>query len=131
MRSFAKSVLVVLALSLLGAVGCQRLNEERDLRVTAGDVKLVSIDGPRSEQKVKVEVTSSAPVDVYVVLCSEPGAEDKLLENRRPDPSQVLASQQQVETASLDATVPAKNKFCIVFKGAKKAADVKLKVTGR
>jgi len=131
MRFFTRSILGLLALALLMAVGCQQhLNEQRDIHVTPGTVKLVSIDGPSRQQKINVEVTSSAPVDVYIVLSSGQEAEDKMLDGKRLDPSNVLASKDQVENATLDATVPAKNRFCVVVKNAKKAADVKLKITG-
>jgi len=132
MRSFTQSVFGLLALSLLVAVGCQRLNVEKDIHVSPGEVQDVIIDAPRSEQKIKVDVTSTAPIDVYVILSSDQQVvKDKLLGNRSPDPSKLLANQQKAENASLDATIPAKNEFRILLAGAKKPADVKVKVTSR
>jgi hypothetical protein len=64
---------LALALSLTGFVllvpGCQRLNVDKTVPLTAGAVEVPAIvDAPRGEQKVRVSVTSAVPVNVDVVL---------------------------------------------------------------
>jgi hypothetical protein len=119
---------------LLGlAAGCQRLDVDRTINLEPGEVRDIIIGAPRSQQNVKVDVSASgAPVDVYVVLEAErAGVEDSLTLSKRPDTAKLLASQQKVTTATLEATVPAKNDFAILLAGAAKPAEVKVKVTGR
>jgi hypothetical protein len=132
MRAFSKP-LPGLALVLLTLVGCQRLNVDKKISLAPNEVQDIIIDAPKSQQQVKVVVNSSAsPVDVYVVLEEAQNAvKAKLLENKRPDPSKVLASELAAESATVEATIPAKNEFRILLTGAKKATDVQVKVTGR
>jgi len=121
-------------LALLGlAAGCQRLDVDRTIKLAPGDVQDILIDAPRSQQSIKVDVNASgAPVDVYVLLEAERQAvKENLLINKRPDPAKLLASQQKVTTATLEAAVPARNDFAILLAGASKPAEVKVKVTGR
>jgi hypothetical protein len=122
----------LVAISLAVAVGCQRLDVKRTIHVNPGDVQDVIIDPPRSEQNIKVGVTSNTPIDVYVILSSNGDAvKGKLLASQKPDDSKILVKELKTENASLDATIPAKNEFRVLLTGAKKAADVNVSVTNR
>src|SRR4051812_31263102 len=53
---------------VLVLAGCQRLHHEKSWDLKPGDVNYLEVvDAPRSDQKVDVQVTATAPVDVYVV----------------------------------------------------------------
>jgi len=130
MGSFKRCVAGFLTVLLIVAVGCQKLDKPFDMDLQVGDVKLKTISAPRSEQKVKVDVTASTPIDVTLVLLPEPVTDDKLL-NYKPAPSDVLASQKHVTEATLEGTVPGGKEFGVLCKGASKDAKVTLKVTGR
>lgn len=123
----------LLIVSLTVAVGCQRLNVKRSIHVDPGtEVQEVIIDGPRSEQKVNVGITSTAPIDVYVILSAEDQAvKSKLLSGSKPDSNKVLDKALKVDNANLSAIIPAKNEFRILLTGAKKPADVDVKVTSQ
>ena len=133
MRRSAFAVSAMMALSVVMVQGCQRLNEEQNVTLGVGEVKGLSIEPPRSEQKVTVTVTSSAsPVDVYVVLDPNRAAVSQSLEKgMAPEASKVLASQKKVQEASLEATIPAKTAYAVVLAGATKDTQVKLKIQGR
>jgi hypothetical protein len=131
MESFTRAVLALTAIALVMTAGCQKLKQEGEVSLGPGDVVIKVVDGPRSSQKVKVDVTASAPVDVYLVLLKESDLEDKLVKkNKLPTEEQALAQEKQVETASLEGTVPAKTNFGVLFRGAKKSSTVKYKLTG-
>jgi hypothetical protein len=117
---------------VLLAAGCQRVNVEHTVQVEPEQVKAITIDPPRGDQKVSVTASSpGVPVSVYLVLEKDRQAAIGALENYKT-PANVLASKEKVEQATLEATVPAKNGYAILLtaSGGKKA-DVKLKVTGQ
>jgi hypothetical protein len=116
---------------LLALTGCQRVNEERTLSVELNDVKAVTIEAPKREQRLAVTATAAVPIDVYVVLEKDRSAvEEALQKGARPD--KLLASQLKVEQASLEATVPAQNEYSVLVRSTSgKKADVKLKITGK
>jgi hypothetical protein len=112
---------------LVPLAGCSKIHEERSFTIeTLGSHKL-SITAPLSEQKVKVELTSDEPVNVWVILEKDlPTGKDEF------DPeslkSGVLAKEKGVKQATLTATIPAKEKYCVYVDGATKKANVKVKV---
>jgi hypothetical protein len=128
MNRFRLSLAGLALLALLS--GCQRLRYDKTVTVDAGNVQTISIDPPRSEQKVHVSVKSpGVPLDVYVVLDKDlPAIRETLLNQQRPEKS--LASKMRSEEADLDATIPAKNGFSVLLTGAQKANSVQVKVTG-
>jgi hypothetical protein len=132
MRTCTRLGFCLLMMALIVAVGCQKLNVKRTIHINPGDVQDVIIDGPRSEQKINVGITSSAPIDVYVILSAEEQAvKSKLLAGQKPDDSKVLDKALKVDSANLTATIPAKNEFRIMLTGAKKPADVDVKITSQ
>lgn len=129
-RLFVSGALMLL-LGLLA--GCrQKLDLERSLTVDVGDVQLIDIDPPRSEQKLTVTVTpSGAPVDVYVVAADDAeAAKQALLGNKKP--SKPLASKLKVsKEETLEATIPAKTGYAVILGNASKESKVSVKLTGR
>jgi hypothetical protein len=131
MGSYTRSVIGFSTLALVLVSGCQKLKAEGEVSLGPGDVLIKVVEGPKSNQKVKVDVNASAPVDVYLVLLKEPDVEDKLVnKNKLPDQEYTLAQEKQVETTTLEGTVPAKTNFGVLFRGAKKSATVKYKMAG-
>jgi hypothetical protein len=122
----------LLAAVLAVLPGCgQRLNYETTVHLSDGDVQLVLVDPPRSEQNVTVTATSSSsPVDVYLVLDKDKEAAKQTLLDRRK-PAAVLAGVAKTRDATLEATIPAKSGFAILLGGASKQSEVRVRVTGR
>src|SRR5947209_6330543 len=121
-----------LALLLLALTGCgQRLNYERTVELSSGDVQLILIDPPKREQQVSVMVSPvGSPIDVYVVLDKDSEAgKQALLDHKKPAGS--LASKTKTQEATLEATIPANSGFAILLGGASKSTRVTVNVTGR
>jgi hypothetical protein len=116
---------------LLALPGCGRLGYETTVQLGAGEVQALSIDAPRSEQKVSVAVTSSgSPVDVYAVVEKDKeAAKEALLDRRKP--AAFLAGQAKTQDATVEATVPGHTAFVILVGGASKPTQVHVKVMGR
>jgi hypothetical protein len=132
MRAFTRVLVCLLAVPLLLAVGCQRLDKKTNVSLVVGDIKTINVDPPRSEQQVSVAISSPVPVDVCIVTEGEQAAVQKTLEaGKRLDAAKVLASKERVENDTLPATVPAKTGFTIFLYGARKATEVKVNITGR
>ena len=115
----------LLALCLF--VGCSKIHEERSFTVEAGGSHSLQITAPLSEQKVKVVMTSTEPVNVYVLL-------DKHVPEGKDDfdadalKEGVLAKEKAKKEATLTATIPAKEKYRVYVNGAAKSANVTVKV---
>jgi len=112
--------------AILALAGCSKIHEERSFTVEAGNSHFLDISAPISQQTVKVEVTSDEPVNVYVLLVKN--VEGKT--DYDPDTMKegVLAKEKSTKSATLNATVPAKEKYRIYVDGAAKKANVKVKV---
>jgi hypothetical protein len=79
-RSTALSVPLFAAI-LMALPGCtSRVNFEKSLTLEPQGIKSYNIDAPRSEQKIRVEVESSEPIDVDVALESNAAKVQKFLE---------------------------------------------------
>jgi len=129
-----KALLCGMSFALLALAGCgQRLNVEKTLSVAAGGVNELTVTGPTSEQKVSVEISSSASaIDAYVVLeQNREQVKSDLLKSKTPDSGKVLAGKSGVKDHTLEATVPAGKEFAVVIGGATNTTEVKLKVVGR
>lgn len=115
----------VLALAVLA--GCSKIHESRTFTVEPGNSHRLSITPPVSEQKLKVALTSDQPVNLWVILEKDipSGKEDF-------DPgtlsSGVVASAKGTKDATLDATIPAKEKFRVYVDGVKNKATVTVKI---
>ena len=124
---------VVLLAAFLGAAGCnqQKLNVERDVTVSGGDIRQVTPEGPKAE-KVRVQVTATEPVNIDVVLDSRAGEiMNKLQADKRPTTGEVLGSKEKAKNDVLDVTVPGGQPFSVLVSGATKKSDVKLKITSQ
>jgi hypothetical protein len=111
--------------------GCQRpLSMEKTINLSPGDVEVPAIvDAPRSEQKIRVSVTSAEPVNVDVVLeLNRPAVMEALQSSKRPTADKVLASKEQVKADTVSVTIPAGKEFAVVLSGATKKTEVKVTV---
>lgn len=122
-------VLCSLGFAALGP-GCQRVNQEKTISLAAGDIKApIIVSAPRSQQKIRVSVTSAEPVDVDVVLeANRAGVEATLLAGKRPAADKVVASKEKVKSDTLSATIPAGKEYAVVLSGATKTTEVKVTV---
>jgi hypothetical protein len=119
------AAIVLFPLVLLA--GCSKIHEQRSFTVEAGGAYTLGITAPLSEQKVKIEMTSDEPVNVWVVLEKDvPGGKDEF------DPtalqSGVLAKEKNVKQATLTATIPAKEKYRVYIDGAAKKSNVTVRI---
>lgn len=123
-----------LGLLLLALAGCQRpVSEDKSLTLQPGDiVQPAIVPAPRGEQKVRVEVTASEPIDVDVALeeQKEP-IMSALRTDKRPDAAKTLKSQPQTKSATLDVTIPAGKEYTVILSGARKKSDVRVKVNSQ
>lgn len=127
MKRFLSGLLLGLLL-----LGCQRVNTERTWPMEHGEIKSLTVDAPRGEQKVLVAVNAGgAPVDVYLVLEADAdAARDALLAERKPP--KVIASQEKVQDVLLDGTIPAGKGYQVLIRNnGGRNSDVKVKVTGK
>jgi hypothetical protein len=124
-------LLLLLAAMMPLLSGCQRLNDERTVHVTAGSVQPIEFDPPRYDQKLTVSVHSpGAPVTVYLVRQeNSEAAQNRMYQGKAPEES--LAGKEKVEETTLEATVPAKTAFALLIRADKTTAEVHLKTTGR
>ena len=120
--------LSVYALVLLA--GCSKIHESRSFNVEPRGGNTLSISAPLSEQKVKVAVTSDQPVNVWVLLEKDLPTGNK--DDFDPDKamkSGVLAKEKNTKDVTLNATIPAKEKYQIyVTNPGNKTASVTVKV---
>jgi hypothetical protein len=126
MGSMSRLAGCLLAAWLLTLVGCQKLRDERTVTIDPpGGSHRITYSGPRSEQKVSVEVSSTGtPVDVYLVLAKDQAEAEKSIETRKP-PANVLDRKEKTTEATLEGTIPAKEDFCVLIY-ATEAATVKV-----
>src|SRR5947209_5604908 len=107
-----------------GLVGCrgQRLNYDKTITVSPGEVQSILIEAPGGEQKVTVDINSTgAPVDVYVALDEHVDAiKQALLNYKAPDDAKILASKKQASGEVLEAKIPGGKAFSVTLAGAKK-----------
>ncbi len=123
----------LLVLSAVGLAGCRRsFSHEKTLTVEAGAYQEQTVDPPTREQKVTVTVSAAtAPVNVYLVLEKDrQAAEDSLRLEKAP--ASVLEKKENVQEATLEATVPANTSYTVLLTtAAGKTAKVTLKISGR
>jgi hypothetical protein len=126
---FRISLMFVLSALLLS--GCQRLNDERTIKLMAGAIQAIDYGAPRYAQKLTVNVSSpGAPVTVYIVRQEDSEAAQNKLDASKA-PSDPLAGQEKAEEINLETTVPPNTAFTLLIRADKKTAEVRLKVTGR
>jgi len=113
-------------IAVFALAGCSKIHEEKTFTLEPGNSHTLDISAPLSEQKVNVALTSDEPVNVYVLLLKS--VEGKT--DYDPDTMKegVLAKEKSTKSATLTATVPAKEKYRIYVDGATKKANVSVKV---
>jgi hypothetical protein len=114
-------------IGVLALAGCSKIHEKREFSLELGGMNSLVITAPLSEQKVKVILTADQPVNIYVMLDKDfpQGKEDVDLETLKTG---ILGTEKNTKDATLDVTVPAKEKFRIVVGGATKKTNVTVKV---
>jgi hypothetical protein len=122
---------VVFGLLVLSGCG-QPVNIEKTVTLDpAAAVGPIVLDGPKGDQKITVEFTSSeAPVDVHVILGSDENAIRDELQRAKPK-VEPLASQTKSKAGTLTATIPAGKDYGVYLNNAMKKTTVTLKLTGR
>ena len=121
----------VCRIALLGVIalaGCSKIHEKKEFSLDTGGYKTLEITAPLSEQKVKVTLTADQAVNIYVLL--EKDMPKGKGDDFDPDMMKVtfIASQKNAKDASLDATIPAKEKYVIIVSGATKKTNVTVKI---
>ncbi len=121
-----------IAISVLALAGCQsKLKDSRTLIVEPAGINTVYIDGPKYDQKVTVEFSSSeCPVSVFVCL-----KQNEQSVGAAADVGQLhadlLGSVQKATSGTIDLSIPAKQDFAVLVMEAKKRTTVTLKLTGK
>jgi galactose mutarotase-like enzyme len=124
--------LVVVVVSLAGC-GPARLKEDRSFTLpdagTGDRDKVFQLKAQKSEQMIKVEVTATEPVDVYVILTKDAENPADLSEADRE--KKATASRKGVTGETVTAKVPANqaSQVLIALGGKSKKADVTVKMT--
>jgi hypothetical protein len=111
--------------------GCQsKLRDSRTLDVEIGSINTIHIDGPRYDQKVTVEFTSSdGPVGVYVCLRKDEREVGADADTGHTHPA-ALGSVARAVSGTIEVSIPAKQEFSIMVFAAGKRTTVSLKITG-
>ena len=125
-------VYLLFALSATLLFGCQRLNDERTINLSAGGIQVIEYSEPRYEQKLTIHVGSSpgAPVTVYLVRKDDSEAAQNQMD-RNKAPAAPLGGKEMAEDIDLEAMVPAKTAYTLLIRADKKSTEVRVKVTGR
>jgi len=107
--------------------GCSKIHDQRSFSVETGGSYSLQVSAPLSEQKVRIEMTSDEPVNVWVVL-------DKDVPKGRDDfdpeslQSGVVAKEKATKQVTLLATIPAKEKYRVYINGPVKTTNVSIKI---
>ncbi|OWK37743.1 hypothetical protein [Fimbriiglobus ruber] len=129
MRAAAGLVLVWVAVA--GAGCAAKLNDERSFSLPEGSEpdKLLILNAQPSDQTIKVAVTASEPVDVYVFLTKDVAEPRDVAAGDRA--KKALASKTGVTQDTLTAAVPAKQEYKVLIGLSEKSkkAEGKVKIT--
>jgi hypothetical protein len=120
----------VVGLILVIAAGCQsRLNVERPIKLDQGKDHFVNLDAPKYDQTVALTLTSDVPVDVYVFLERDQDEVDRLVTLGKSS-EKLLASRTKVQSDSLEAKIPAKERAVVMLRPSK-SGTANLKIVGK
>ena len=113
--------------ALIVCVGCSKIHEDRSFTVEALGSHGLEITAPVSDQKVKVVVTADKPINVCIVLDKDiPGNKDDF------DPESIatslLAKEKNTKSATLEVTIPAKEKYRVYVNGVTEKTNVTVKI---
>ena len=120
------------AVLALAASGCYRtiLNMEKTYDVGPGLSPEIKVDPVKSEQKIKVELTSSPhPVSVFVFLEKDRASAMDDIKRRKDPGAKVLASKENTQSWTQEVTVPADNSAIVFVTRASKDTKVTVKLT--
>lgn len=125
-----RRLVLAVCLCFAGIAGCQKVNQEKTVSLTAGAVEApIILSAPRGEQKIRVSVASADPIDVDVVLEANRSAiNETLLMGKRPAADKVVASKLKAKTDTISATIPAGKEYAVLISGATKNTEVKVSV---
>jgi|SRR5262245_36364777 hypothetical protein len=120
----------IIGLSLLLA-GCgQRVSVEKIVTVDVGDVKApIILDGPKSDQKIKVEFNSTdSPVTAQIIVGKDGNAIANELQKPAPANLDVKAKMENAKDGILETVIPAGKDYGVYLSGATKKTSVVVKV---
>jgi hypothetical protein len=117
-------------LAVVVLAGCSKIHEQRAFVVPPQGGNTLTITAPVSEQKITVVLSSDQPVNVWILLEKDVPSGDK--DTFDPDAqmkSGVLAKEKNAKDVTLQATIPAKEKFQVyVNNTGSKQANVTVKI---
>jgi hypothetical protein len=125
------------AIALIALSGCQKVKVEKTATIEPANYYELTVDPPRSEQKVSVTVTpSNGPVSAYLIKADGVLKVRSALEQRGKEPPAELVFGKHVSTTkeefTFEGTVPAKTEYMLLLKnGAATKNDVSIKLVGR
>ncbi len=123
------SVLVGLSwIVIVGLVGCGKLKYDRTETLEPGDMKTYTIDGPSSQQVVRVKLKADEEVSLAVIPARDfpaPFSLDNL------EKVKAYATKANAKEFDLEATIPAKVDFMVLVYGAKKSTPITLNIQGK
>ena len=90
--------------------GCgSKLHYEKTLEMSSSQpMQTLTIEAPKQDQKVKVDISSKEPVEVVVVLSKDDDGKGK-----------PLATKKDVKTDSLEVTIPKGQEFRVIISASK------------
>jgi hypothetical protein len=115
---------------LLALAGCgQSVSVEKTVDLSPGlNLAPIVIDGPKREQKIKVEFTASDGIlDAYVILGKDEEAILNELDRVKPK-LDILASKTKSSGDTLEATIPAGQDYGVYLANASKKMKVTVKL---
>lgn len=114
-------------LAVFALTGCSKIHQQFSFSIEPGDSHTLNVSAPLSEQKLKINMTSDQPVNIYVILEKNFGGGK---DNFDPEALKegVLEKAKSKKDADLVVTVPAKEKFVVFVNGAVKKASVNVKI---
>lgn len=106
------------------------LSDQRDLTIAANEILAIPIDPISQQQTIKVTASSpGSPIDVHIFLQEHEAAIERKITLGKP-PENLLASQNDAEQVSLEATVPANKEVIVRLQSASaKTANVHLEIS--
>jgi hypothetical protein len=125
-----RTIRFALSALILALVGCQqRLSIEKTVSLEPSAIAAPAlVDGPKSDQKIKVEFSSTdSPVNVFVILGKDENVILRELERATPKVDAV-ASKSGAKDGVLEATIPAGKDYGVYLNGAAKKTQVTVKV---
>jgi hypothetical protein len=135
-----KKSLCVLAVVLLGAIGCQKLNVEGTAEVGMAQTKQVDFTAPAYKQDVRATIEpEKASISAYLVKTADAEAVVSFLDRnvgKEPPASQVLAGKtyqpkDSRQDITLEATIPSRTPYSLILCGGRNSQKVKYKVVAR